>query len=73
MDKEQIEYLADDLHRIVCHYNHVDQCGYYNGLRNSEREGWIGRAKRTVAQLELIGVTDAETILKVVHTVERTR
>jgi hypothetical protein len=73
MDREQIEYMADDLHRIVCQYNHIDECGYYNGLHNSDRKGWIGRAERTVAQLELMGYTDAATILAVVHTVERVR
>lgn len=73
MEKEQLEYMADDLHRTICQYNHVDQCGYYNGMYNSDRDGWIGRAERTVESLKSQGVTDMETILKVVHAVERVR
>lgn len=73
MDREHLEYLADDLHRIICQYNHIDECGYYYGLHNSDRKGWIGRAERTVESLEIQGVTDADTILRVVHAVERVR
>ena len=65
------QQLAEALHKVLCHYNHTDMCGWFYGSWKAPRDEhrrYVEKAHQVRAALP--GFSD-ESILAVVEVIKR--